>query len=148
MPDIKVIKEFNAPIEKVWGYLQDHEGYAQFPYVTSARLLKAGETIPHGTGAEREIQCLGITLVEKITWYEAPTKLDYHIIRASIPVSHRYGMIRLKEKNGITTVVWESGFDAEIPFLAPVAGMLLAPVLSMVLESFLSYIKKRVEAPF
>lgn len=148
MPDIKVIKEFNAPIEKVWGYIQDHEGYSQFPFVTEARLIRRGDECTNGTGAVRKIRSLGVTVVEKITWYEAPGKLDYRIISANIPIAHRYGMVRLKESDGKTTVRWESGFDADLPILGAVAGILMAESLTFTLNAFLEHIKMRVEAPY
>lgn len=124
---IRVERIVKKDIDTVFDLLSDHEGYARFKSVRKAVLLEEGHTEKRGVGALRELQGekmianLSTCLTERITRFEAPVRMDYHIEKFTLPLRHDVGEIHLSEEEtaqgNFTRVVWISQGHVKVPVL-------------------------------
>lgn len=118
-----VLKTYiHAPIERVWEMVSDHEGYTQFRVVTFAKLLKEGQNERNGLGAVREIHLLGTKFVEEIIAFEPPRRLDYKVIRCSMPMEHEKGCVDLIPRGEGTEIHWVTRFYIKVPLIGTWLG--------------------------
>lgn len=138
MQRIEVRRSIDAPIDRVFDLVSDHEGYARLNGIDEARLRQAGSSEKNGLGAVREIKAGPIRFAEEITAFERPTRMDYKIIECTIPIEHEGGSVRLVERDGRTEVTWTSTFTVRVPLI----GHLLAiPLKSQLTRGFAGALK-------
>lgn len=135
----------HAPIERVFDALTDHESYATYPGVKSARLLRGGRDERNGAGALREVRAMGARFVEEITAFERPTRMDYQIVESSLPIRHRGGTMRLARRGEGTEVIWTSHVEPKLGVLGKVLGAVMRPVTVEGFTRFLLAVKERLE---
>lgn len=115
---IKVEKLINKPAAVVFDFLADHENYSKFPGVDKSELLEQGTSEKNGLGALRKVVLGGITLEERITAFEKPTRLHYLIEKSSpLPFRHDVGEVQLLEEGDKTRVIWISEGHINIPII-------------------------------
>ncbi len=115
---VHVERTIEKDIHTVFEILADHEGYARFRGVKAAKLLEPGEAEKNGLGALRHIDLGAVKFDERITCFERPHRLDYHIEKSSpFPFKHELGSITLEQVDGGTKVVWVSQGTIAIPLL-------------------------------
>lgn len=131
--DVSII--INAPIEKVFDALSDHESYKKITGILSAKLLKPGDTEKNGKGAIRQLDGIGITFIEEIPAFERNKYYEYKVlecylnlglVRIEIPLIHELGRITLQEKEDGVEVRWISIIDLNIPFAKEIATKFFA----------------------
>lgn len=116
MQRIRVRHRFRAPVEDVFALIADHEGYAALPGVRRATLIRTGHDDRNGEGAVREIELVGgLRIVETITAYQPPYRLEYRIVEAPIPLEHKGARVELTPSETGTTVVWTSRLRCPVP---------------------------------
>ncbi len=151
--DVGII--INAPIEKVFDALADHEGYKKLIGVLSAKLLRRGDTEKNGKGAIRQLDGVGITFIEEIPAFERNKYYEYKVIecylnlglvRIEIPLIHKLGRITLQEKEDGVEVRWVSIVDLNIPFAKEIATKVFAFNGSEAFLFMLRQIKHQLEA--
>lgn len=145
MQKVDINIKINAPVAKVWDYIQDHRGYRNFPFVHEAVLLEKGKENQNGIGALRRISGLGLSFTERITGFNPPFRLDYSVVECTIPLIHHYGYVTLEENSGVTFVKWQTGFDVDIPVIGDAVAFAGKQLASFMFEQFLWYIKKKTE---
>lgn len=137
---------FDVPIERVWDLLTDYAGYARFPGVDSARVLKAGREHPAGVGALREISVGGTTFVEEIVEFEPPGVLAYKIVSSKpIKIEHEIGRMKLSARGNQTDLDWETTAQVGIPLIG---GLLAYPLRWQIERTFtriLQWVKADLE---
>jgi len=121
----------NAPIDRVFARMSDHEGMRAWPGVASAKLLTEG-TPKNGLGAVRRVVAGGLTLDEKVVAFTPPHGFDYTIIRG-LPVQH-IGRVRLRAIGGGVDVFWTIELSSRVPLLAQVVAFALQRALGPVLR--------------
>lgn len=127
MQRVLVEETLDAPIERVFAVLTDHENYDRFRDVAESRLLQHGHTDKNGVGAVCQIQgtSLRSVLVEEIPLYEPPTRFEYRVVRSTpFSLDHRKGVVELTAVGDKTRVRWEPVFHIKVPVL----GVLLDKV--------------------
>ncbi len=145
MINIEVTQHINAPREKVWEILSDHEGYIAFKGVSLAKLLKPGDKERNGLGAVREVKLLGVTFIEDIVTFEPPQLLEYHVKECSMPIKHEIGRVELKSKNNGTEIYWISRAEPLLPVIGGLLGKAFTPVYRYIFKQVLLNIKNRLE---
>lgn len=129
MAEIRLTRTLEAPIDRVFEVLADHEGYARFRNITDAKLVREGEPERNGRGAIRELAAGPIRFREQITAFERPVRLDYLIREVNLPLRHDGGSIRFEAVDDGTRVVWTSAFTMSIPLAGAALGTLTAVAL-------------------
>ncbi len=126
MRTIHVTRTIPATPEAVFDVLADHAGYARFPGVRKATLVRHGSLEPNGVGALRAMD-LGVAwFEEEITGFERPTRLDYRIVRSRPPVDHEGGSLTLTPVPGGVEVSWTSTFHVRVPLVGSLVTRLAA----------------------
>lgn len=116
---INVNLSLNVPIDYLFEAISEHGAYTRFKAVRYAAVVEPGNTEHNGLGALREIHVGPLQFMERITVFERPNRMDYHI-EASKPVSmqHDVGSIMLTSlSNSQTQVIRQSQGHIKIPLL-------------------------------
>ena len=135
MQTIRVEKTVNRSLEDVFAILSNHAGYARYPVVQKARLVKPGATDSNGLGAIRHVQVNQAFFEEEIVDFQPPYRFGYRVkmvrlnaplvpLSVQFPFEHLHGQIRLSQEQGKTRIEWESRFRIPVP-----GGRLVEPVL-------------------
>ena len=120
-----VEKTLNAPIDRVFAVLTDHENYKRFRDVADSELVKHGHPDKNGVGAVRRIHGVSLRAVldEEIPVFEPPTRFEYRVVRSRpFPLEHRLGLVELTALGDQTRVRWESVFRIKVPLLGSLLG--------------------------
>jgi uncharacterized protein YndB with AHSA1/START domain len=138
-----------APIEKVWAWLSNHEGYARIPGVERARLLVEGKPERNGLGAVREIKVMGSVFEEEITRFEPPNRMGYRILRSRpLHIDHEGGDMRLVARDGGTELDWTTTMAVRMPVVGWIMTKILGMVVQRKFDQLLSWAKKDLESAY
>lgn len=107
-----------APIDRVWDFWSNYEGYTVLKSVGKADLLHEGRDEKNGVGAVRRIRILGITFVEKILTFDPPHRIEYHVEKCTIPMEHEIGIMEFTTKGDGTDVRWSTTSELKVPKIA------------------------------
>ena len=131
----------DAPVEKVWPTLANHEGMADWSDFKSVARTKDGHGDPNGYGAERRLRGPTGFLVEQVTAFE-PTRLMRYRVTEGGPIVCHQGEIKITPKGKATVLSWSIRFRPRIPG----TGSLLRHVLGKMLKKMLEQkLKPRLE---
>jgi uncharacterized protein YndB with AHSA1/START domain len=122
MYHVHVTVTINAPQEKVFALLSDHERFLRGGGF-KCRLVTTGREDRNGVGAVREVIATGSTFTEEVIEFDPPRHYAY-IVRTLIgpvgrptPFTHERGWIDLTPEGGKTRVDWQSRFGMPIPIV-------------------------------
>lgn len=120
----------DAPIDKVWGLLSDHEGMTGWVPGLKASLTTPGSTERNGIGAVRRIAMPGPApaIVEEIVAYEPSRRLSYKAL-AGVPLKNYGGDVELSEVAGGTRIDYTISADSRVPGFDTVAVKVIARTL-------------------
>ena len=115
---IKIEKFIKNDIQLVFNKISDHENYQNFPGITKSVLLEYGTEEKNGKDALRKINLGFIQFIERITRFEPPYKMAYHIEKAwPFPILHERGEITLRTEGKGTHITWISEGNVPIPLI-------------------------------
>ena len=104
----------DAPIDRVWSVLGDHEGMIRWSAFKTVTRIVDGAPDPDGLGAQRLLKGPAGTLVEQILEWSPPSHMRYRVIQGSPLVCHQ-GEIALVAAGKATDVTWSIRFRPRIP---------------------------------
>jgi uncharacterized protein YndB with AHSA1/START domain len=137
---------FDVPIELVWEVLTDYAGYARFPGVAAARVLKPGHEQPAGVGAIREVEQAGSVFIEEIVEFEPPRMLAYKIVSSRpIPIAHEIGRVRLTPRGGRTELEWETTAALDVPLIGSLFAYPMRLIIQRSFGHILRWLKQDLE---
>ncbi len=112
MHEIHVRQVFQAPLDRVFATVTDHEGMpAWLPAKVS--LVKQGTPDRNGLGAVRRVVARGLALHEEVVRWEPPKAMDYRIVGFS-PLRDHLGEMRFSSGDDGGTLL-----DYKIRFRVP-----------------------------
>jgi uncharacterized protein YndB with AHSA1/START domain len=117
MQTIEVRRTMKASPERVFAVLSDHAGYARFPGVRAATLLRAGSADKNGVGALRRIAVGPAWFEEEIVSFAPPASFEYRILRSRPPTEHEHGRVAITPVDGGCEVVWTTRFAVKLPLI-------------------------------
>lgn len=135
---VELSQVVHAPRALVFDRLVDHEKMGSWPGIAHCHLVSEGSP-RNGLGAVRLVKTHGLTLHEKIVYFDAPSGFDYKIIRG-LPVDH-LGTVRLEEQGSAVRIKWTVVMSSRVPLLAQIVGALLRRKL----PAALAYVKRESE---
>jgi carbon monoxide dehydrogenase subunit G len=97
----------DAPIEKVWAAVVDHEGMAAWGPGMTVTLDRPGTHERNGVGAVRRIAAPGPApaIVEEITVCESPRRMHYKAL-SGVPFKQYGGEVELADLGARTRITW------------------------------------------
>ena len=142
---IKVERIVKKPIDDVFEALSDHASYALFKSVGVAKLLTEGDEERNGVGALRSVQTGAFKVWERITAFERPIHMQYHIEKSKpIKMEHYKGIIDLKDLgDGTTHVTWVSEGQLVVPLIGKVFDRKMEKQGRIVFNSMLKSLESR-----
>lgn len=120
----------DAPAEKVWAALADHEAMSSWGPGVTVTLTKEGAAERNGVGAVRRIAGVGPVpaIVEEITRFEPGHALGYKAT-GGVPLKNYRGDVRLTSEGGGTRIEWAITADQRVPVVEKLALKAIATVL-------------------
>jgi uncharacterized protein YndB with AHSA1/START domain len=147
MADVRVTMQIDAPIERVFNALSDHESFLTFG-PTKTTVVREGEDTRNGLGCRREVMVAGgaLRFIEDVTAWDPPRAYEYLITETSIPAKHYGGRIELVENLRGTNVVWTTEFDVPVPVIGWALKKVAKRTFRLAFRDILKRAKKQIEA--
>ena len=146
MRSVQVNVHIQAPIERVFETISDHERFLRSADGTRTRLLEEGSAERNGLGCVREVKVgRRAWYVEQITAWKRPAYFEYAIRRASMPIRHEGSRLSFTEVSGGTDVQWSSRFSIPIPILGELLGAAAEKLYSKAFAALLATTKAQLE---
>jgi uncharacterized protein YndB with AHSA1/START domain/catechol 2,3-dioxygenase-like lactoylglutathione lyase family enzyme len=146
-PDTRRIEhriKINAPVDKVWEAITDHDNMARWIGFDPVTVRKEGWTQRHGAGSERVMQGpRGVgQVVEQVIATSPQQNLRYRVIEGS-PLSCHQGQITLKQSGGQTELHWSIRLRPKVAGSGALLQKVLQAKLRTVLDDHLKpYLEK------
>ncbi len=128
------------PIERVFARYTDHVGWSEWAGTGRWSLVREGSPDKNGVGCVRALSTYP-GLREEVVRYEAPTRMDYRIVKGLIPLTDHLGEVRFAPEGSGTRVTWRVSFRPTVPGL----GWLLERGLSRVFARMLIDLSKDLD---
>lgn len=130
-------------IDIVFEAISDHTRYHRFPGVDKSILVELGEQEKNGTGALRIIGAGPLELTERITRFERPARMHYHIEKSRpFSIMHTKGEIMLQPEGERTRVTWVSEGHIKAPLVGPILDKLAERSFTKAFNSLLKSIER------
>ncbi len=130
----------DAPRNRVWEILVDHERMPEWFPAREVIRRRAGEPDPDGIGARRVVRISGLAIEEIVTAFKPCEHLEYSVTEGAPFVDHTSDVILVSEGDG-TRVRW----CARLRPLIPGTGWLVQSNLTRTLKRALSGLKRKAE---
>jgi len=120
---IQIQQTFNAPINKVFAELTDHERFGQLLNANVKRVVDSRGASKNGVGSVRRISAFPAPAFEEtVTAYEQDRYMAYRISKGS-PLKNHLGQMRFSEVEGRTQLDYSIEFEPKLPL--PFLGSVL-----------------------
>jgi carbon monoxide dehydrogenase subunit G len=150
MYHVRVSTKINAPQERVFALLSDHERFLRGPGF-ECRLVTLGREDRNGVGAVREVKATGSVFTEEVTEFNPPRGYTY-VVRTLIgpmgrptPFTHERGWIELSREGDQTRVDWQSRFGMPIPLVGGLVARIVGPRIRSAFVQLLASAKTELE---
>ena len=130
----------DAPRERVWEILADHEAMPRWFPAREVVRRRVGAPDPNGIGAHRVVRLSGLALEEVVTAFKPSEHLEYSVVEGAPFVDHTADVILMNDDGG-TRVRWSARFRP----LLPGTGWLVKNNIRRTLEHALSGLKREAE---
>ena len=143
MINIRVEYLLDKNIDDVFAAISDHENYRRYPGFTDSRLLEPGHTERNGEGALRLLTAGRASFRERITRFEKPHRMDYHVEEMKpFNLPHERGEVTLVAQDDKTKVVRISDSTLNIPIIGSLMKRLIERRGAAAFLGILRYIEK------
>jgi carbon monoxide dehydrogenase subunit G len=143
MHEIRMQQRFDAPPERVFAAVTNHEGLSEWIDGVRVTLEESGVPAPNGLGAVRRVSARGLTIREKVVGWEAPRAMDYRVIGGA-PFRDHLGELRLQPADAGTLLDYRIRFRVPWYFGGRVLGSLIARQLRGEIEKGLGRLASRI----
>ncbi len=126
---VDVTADYNAPVERVFDYLGEHENLGKVFGIRVER-LRSGDTDRNGVGSVRKLSLGGLMPFEEtVTDYKANELIEYTISKGT-PIKDHLGTMRFSSTpSGGTHLHYTISIEGP-PVITPLVGMQLKRSLS------------------
>lgn len=120
---ITIKKEFNAPVETVFGAITDHEAFGDLlPGTTMTRVVDSLEENVNGLGSIRLVKMPLSDFEETVVTFEPNKRMEYTITKGS-PIKNHLGRLNFSENDGKTLLDYTIQLESKLPI--PFFGAIL-----------------------
>jgi uncharacterized protein YndB with AHSA1/START domain len=145
MEPIQVKVFFEAPRERVFEAVSDHEHFFTGNRIESCRIIQPGREEKNGLGALREVKAGPVRYVEEITVFERPHRFAYQIRECSRPLRHEGSELEFVSRGQGTEVTWTARFEVPIFPFGPLLTWFMRQALTKEFERLLVQAKGKLE---
>ena len=146
MPEVHVCVHIDAPVERVFDAVSDHESFLRSEGGVSATVLREGERERNGVGCLREVRVgRRVRYLEEITAWERPSSFEYMIRETSLPLRHAGSRLTFTPEGRGTEVEWTSHFEITVPIIGGLFGIRARRIYAASFRDLLLAAKARLE---
>jgi uncharacterized protein YndB with AHSA1/START domain len=138
---ISVETHIDAPRERVWDILVDHERMPEWFPAREVIRRRSGDPDPNGLGARRVVRMSGLAIEEVVTAFKPCEHLEYSVIEGAPYTDHMADVILMSDDGG-TRLRWSTRLRP----LIPGTGWLVKSNVARTLQRAISGLKQIVEA--
>ena len=118
MQRIEISQDFSLPVERVYGYLAEHENLGPI-FGAKVERVRDGSDSRNGVGSVRRLKVGPLPWFEETNTQVVPNELiEYRITRGSILKDHR-GEMRFSPHGTGSRVHYVIEFDPKVPLTGP-----------------------------
>ncbi|MBW2401054.1 MAG: SRPBCC family protein [Deltaproteobacteria bacterium] len=140
MIEISLEAHINAPRERVWETLVDHEGMPEWFPAKEVIRRRPGEPDPNGLGTRRVVRMSGLAIEEVVTAFKPCEHFEYSVVEGAPFVDHTADVILMDEGDG-TRLRWSTRLRP----LIPGTGWIVKSNVTRMLQRAVSGLKRVVE---
>ena len=118
MQRLEITQDFALPVERVYGYLSEHENLGPI-FGAEVERVRDGQDSRNGVGSVRRLKVGPLPWFEETNTQVVPNELiEYRITRGSVLRNHR-GQMRFSPHGDGTRLDYVIEFDAKVPLTGP-----------------------------
>lgn len=115
---IEIVQEFSQPVEKLFGYLSEHENLATLFAPARVTRVRNGDTSRNGIGSVRSLRILvAPPFEETVTAFKENELIEYRITKGS-PLKNHHGVMKFYPFNGGSRLHYTIVFEGRLPVIA------------------------------
>jgi len=138
--EISLEAHIDAPRERVWETLVDHERMPEWFPAKEVIRRRPGEPDPNGLGTRRVVRMSGLAMEEVVTAFKPCEHFEYSVIEGAPFVDHMADVILMDEGGG-TRIRWSTRLRP----LLPGTGWIVKSNVTRMLQRAVSGLKRVVE---
>ncbi|MFK8934085.1 hypothetical protein ABCA12_1612 [Acinetobacter junii] len=127
MQQINITQEFNAPVEKVFSILSEHENLNKLFAPAKVTRLSDGQDARNGVGSARKLSIpLTPSFVETNLVYRENELIEYAITSGIAPIKAHRGVMKFTDLgNNRSRLDYTISFKGRVPFIGPIIKLAL-----------------------
>ena len=127
MQHINITQEFNAPVEKVFAILSEHENLNKLFAPAKVTRLSDGQDARNGVGSARKLSIpLTPSFVETNLVYRENELIEYAITSGIAPIKAHRGVMKFTDLgNNRSRLDYTISFKGRVPFIGPIIKLAL-----------------------
>jgi uncharacterized protein YndB with AHSA1/START domain len=143
---VRVRVHIDAPIERVFDAISDHETFLGSADGTTATVVRPGSFERNGLGCIREVRAgRQARYVEEITAWERPSSFEYKILETTLPLEHSGSRLAFTLNRGGTDVEWTARFKMRVPIVGRLLDVWVTRRLTDAFTNMLLSAKSKLE---
>lgn len=123
---VKIIKEFDAPVAKLFAFLSEHENLSAIFFPAKITRLKDGQGTRNGVGSARKMSIpLTPSFVETTQVYKENELIEYAITEGISPIKNHHGVMKFTDLGNRSKLEYTIEFKGRVPFIGPIVKIAL-----------------------
>ncbi|MBJ8478495.1 SRPBCC family protein [Acinetobacter pittii] len=119
---INIVQEFDAPVDKVFATLSEHENLSKLFAPAKVTRISNGKDARNGVGSSRKMSIpLTPSFVETNLVYKENELIEYAITSGISPIKGHRGVMKFTDLgNNRTRLDYTISFKGRVPFIGPI----------------------------
>jgi hypothetical protein len=123
---VHVVKEFNAPVAKLFAFLSEHENLSAIFFPAKITRLKDGVDSRNGVGSARKMSIpLSPSFVETNQVVINNELIEYAITEGISPIKEHRGVMKFYDLGDHSKLDYTIEFKGRLPFIGPIVRLAL-----------------------
>lgn len=117
MARVEIVQDFALPVERVYGYLSEHENLGPL-FGAKVERVRDGEDSRNGVGSVRRLKVAPLPWFEETVTRAVPNELvEYRITQGPTPLRDHRGEMRFAPTGTGSTLTYVIEFGAVVPLM-------------------------------
>jgi hypothetical protein len=114
---IEIRQSFNAPVERVFNVLTEHESFGKVIRKNIKRVVDSQDENKNGVGSVRRINSFPLPAFEETVTRLEPNRLMEYVVSKGSPIKNHKGRMEFSEEQGKANLYYTIDFDPKLPFV-------------------------------
>lgn len=123
---IKVVQEFDMPVQQLFATLSEHENLRQIFAPVQVTRFSDGKDSRNGVGSARKMSLpFAPSFVETTLMYRQNELIEYAITQGFSPIKNHYGVMKFTDLGNRSRLDYQIEFKGRVPLLGAVIKRVL-----------------------